>query len=228
MANNSSNLVVVNLPDRSCGHSKSKLERKGLRRGSIRQVTGTDPGAKGGYQLRGPFLDGSEAELRAGSVVAFQTVDRNWKIGVVMPYAKISWVTDEIDGSRMVTIRKAAEAVLESPAAAYTIIRDRRKEKLAESERSAEEWASNAAERPDCEWRAREAKSTAAAVERARELLAKAEQALADETAGADTERAPAGVLEGDLEDALILVRSGKYSPESARELADTLRKWAA
>ena len=126
--------MIVTLPDADAGFSRSKIQRKGLRRGSFRIVIETNKRAQGGYQLVSDGFVKGEIEVEPGACIAWQDPERDWRIGMVLPNKKIEWRTDWLTNARMPTIRKAAEAILSNPR------REMRKvlEKLRKQLRSAE------------------------------------------------------------------------------------------
>jgi len=77
-------LRILRGVDPDCGTSRSRMQRKGLRKGWLRNVTGTNPKGKGGYQFDGEFVDPGD-ELYIGSVVVNKTPENGYRAGIVVP-----------------------------------------------------------------------------------------------------------------------------------------------
>ena len=100
-------LRILRGVDPDAGTSRSRMTRKGLRKGWLKHVTGTDTkGVKGGYQFLGSFVDpGNELDL--GSVVVNKTPESGWRAGVTVPRSSekgdpdtecvMRWTVDGVD-----------------------------------------------------------------------------------------------------------------------------------
>ena len=124
----SDDLLIVRPPDPDDGTSRSRMQRKGLRRGWVRHVTSTRTGEKGAYQFEGDYVNG-EAELPRGSLLLRKTPESGADLWLVVIPGR-PWHVGE-DTTCTPTLRRLAQDVLDDPgAAAREMIRTRLSEEI--------------------------------------------------------------------------------------------------
>ena len=130
--------LLITLPDPDDGYSDAKIARKNLAHGSIRVIIDTDPNKKGGYQLKSDGFCQGEIEVPAGACLGWQNPRRQWRIGIVLPDATIAWRIGWTLGTKMPTIRKIAEAIVDDPLSEIEQIIEERREDLSEKQAAAD------------------------------------------------------------------------------------------